>query len=76
MKRQQLNSRLTDILEALEYGYEVTNYLYSISFSELFIEACAEFPVLDDMLLEAIGHANNNTPLVKDYLNEMIDILS
>ena len=79
MKTTKIINQLEDINTSLDYlsNYETENILYSLSFSQSFIETCYKFPALDDLLLDSISAIHSNcVDTVKCNLQSMIDILS
>lgn len=74
MKHNYILNHLKDIQLSIDYlsETETESLLYSLSFSQAFINACSEIPSLDDFLMESL---NAPKDVIKCNIESMINLL-
>lgn len=74
MKKTTIINQLEDISSSIDYLSlnETESLLYSLSFSQSFIELCSEYSSLDDLLIECFSSTKD---IIKCNIQHMIEIL-
>lgn len=78
LNTKTIKKTISDISDCIDYlsSDEIANYLHGVSFDYDFIMACSEYPAIDELLCESIGHANqDNLFMTRLCLDEICDIL-